>query len=272
MQTFRKLISSFFQCFGVLALFLGVFDVFFPNLLHLGYKGVGITSLVSLVWSARSIWPRREIRRHLSVPDTCVTVKVGDLFQQETNLVVGMNDAFDTEKGDIIKPSSIQGQFLTKVYHDDQPRLDAEIQAALQGIPGKPDRRKTRGKNIRYPIGTVATLTVRQRKYFCSAYSYMGIDLKTQSDMKKLTLSLDKLWEEIRVKGQGEKVAIAVIGSDLARLGNTVSHSDLIKHIISSFIFTSREKWIIQELIIVIHPSKFQKVNMAELADFLQSF
>ncbi len=80
------------------------------------------------------------------------------------------------------------------------------------------------------------------------------------------------LWEEIRLKGQCERVAMAVVGSDLARLGNTVSHGTLIKLVVSSFILASREKLITHELVIVIHKSNVDKVNMVDINEFLQNF
>ncbi|GHO98774.1 hypothetical protein KSF_088220 [Reticulibacter mediterranei] len=215
--------------------------------------------------------PKKAISHQLSVPDTKITIKVGDLFQEDSNLVIGVSDAFDTELGDIIKPTSIQGQCLTSIYQNDRIRLDQDINTALQGISGKIDKQKTRGKNKRYPIGTVATLSVGTKKYFYSAYSYMGNNLKCESDIKRLLVSLEKLWEEIRVKGQHDKVAMAVIGSDLARIGNA-SHADLIKLIVLSFILASREKLVTPELTIVIHPNNLGKVNMWELEDFLRSF
>src|SRR5258708_35418192 len=124
---------------------------------------------------------------------------------------------------------------------------------------------------MRYPIGTVATLSVSTKKYFCSAYSFMANDLKAQSDIPMLTTSLDTLWEEIRLKGQREKVAMAVLGSDLARIGNA-SHSNLIKLIVSLFILASRESPITQELVTVIHHSNLEKVNMVDLNEFLKNF
>jgi hypothetical protein len=198
-------------------------------------------------------------------------MKVGDLFQEDAHLVIGLNDVFDTEKGHIIKPASIQGQFLTRIYNDDRLRLDRDIEDALRGVSYVQDNQKTQGKNKRYPIGTVATLTVGAKKYFCLAYSRMGNDLRAQSDIKMLSTSLEMLWEEIRVKGQREKVAMAVLGSDLARVG-TASHSNLIKLILSFFILASREKPITQELVIIIHQSNLEKVNLNELDDFLQNF
>ncbi|HYT45208.1 MAG TPA: macro domain-containing protein, partial [Methylomirabilota bacterium] len=74
------------------------------------------------------------------------------------------------------------------------------------------------------------------------------------------------------LKGQCERIAMAVVGSDLARLGNTVSHSTLIKLVVSSFILTSREKLVTHELVIAIHKSNMDKVNMVDINEFLQNF
>lgn len=271
-KTLKKLAAAFLQAFGAIALFLGVIATIFPKAPNYGFGEFAVFLGISLLWGCIAIIPGKEISRQLTVPDTKITIKVGDLFQQDAYLVIGMNDVFDTEKGDIIKATSIQGQFLTKVYNDDRQRLDKDINDALQGISSQPDPQKTRGKNNRYPIGTVITLTVGTKKYFCSAYSRMGNDLRAQSDVSKLSTSLEKLWEEIRVKGQGERVAMAVIGSDLARVGNTVSHSNLVKLIVSLFIIASREKWITHELAIIIHPSQLKKVNLVDLNEFLQNF
>lgn len=271
-KTLKKFVAAFLQVFGAIALFLGVIATIFPKVPNYGFAELAVFGGASLFWGCIAIVPGREISRQLTVPDTKITVKVGDLFLQNAHLVIGINDVFDTEKGDIIKPTSIQGQFLTKVYNDDRQRLDKDINDALQGILGQVDPQKARGKNIRYPIGTVVTLTVGTKKYFCSAYSRMGNDLRAQSDISRLSTSLEKLWEEIRVRGQGETVAMAVIGSDLARVGNTVSHSNLIKLIVSLFIIASREKWITHELAIIIHPSQLEKVNLIDLNEFLQNF
>src|SRR5436309_2970001 len=80
---------------------------------------------------------------------------------------------------------------------------------------------------------SVLRTTGPQLEWRKQAYCRMGNNLKAQSDLQKLSASLEMLWEEIRVKGQRETIAMAVLGSDLARIGNA-SHSDLIKLIVSS--------------------------------------
>lgn len=270
-QTLIKFASSFVQSFGTLAILLGVLDILFTNTFGLKYPGLGLFTAVSLVWAVINIFPRFEISRRLSIPDTVIKIKVGDLFNEDSDLIIGMNDTFDTEKGNIIKANSIQGQFLARVYNDDTSRLNTDLTTALHSISGTDDSQKSQGKKTRYPIGTVATLSAGTKKYYCSAYSFMGNDFKAQSDIKKLSVSLDILWEEIRLKGQRGKVAMAVLGSDLARIG-TASHSNLIKLIVSSFLLASRENPISEQLTIVIYPSNLEKVNMLELNDFLQNF
>lgn len=276
LQTLQRLVSSFLQFLGTISLVLGILGILFPNEFHYGYEGVIWLLCISLIGALFTIIPRREISRQFSVPDIKITIKVGDLFQEGGNLVIGTNDVFDTDidiKRNIIKPTSIQGQFLTKVYKNNLSQLDKDIENALQGLPGNPDNRKTIGKNIRYPIGTVATLTVNAKKYFCSAYSYMGDDsnFKAQSSIKDLSNSLEMLWQEIGLKGSNEKVVMAVLGSDLARIGNA-AHADLIQLIVSSFILASRVQPITKELAIIIHHNNLEKINMIKLDNFLQNF
>lgn len=270
-QACSKFISAFVQAFGTLAIGLGVLDILFPNTFGLKYPGLQAFAIVSFVCAVIRIFPKFEISRRLTVPDTVIKIKVGDLFMENSNIVIGMSDTFDTEKGNIIKSESIQGQFLANVYNDDTARLNTDLDNALNNVSGERDSQKTQGKNVRYPIGTVATLNVGARKYFCSAYSHMRNDLKAQSDIPKLNTSLEMLWEEIRLKGQSEKIAMAVLGSDLARIG-TASHSNLIKLIVSSFILASRKEKISEELTIVVHNNNLGKINMLDINDFLQNF
>jgi hypothetical protein len=74
-------------------------------------------------------------QKYFTVPGTTVTLIVGDLFDQEGNLVIGMNDTFDTEIPVLIKPGTVQGQLLQRQYSGDRNRLDRDLDKALNGIP-----------------------------------------------------------------------------------------------------------------------------------------
>ena len=102
-KTFKKFFSSLFQAVGVLATLLGILDILFPTIFALGYEGVLVICVLSLLWGLMKIFPKLVVSRYLSESDSTVIIKVGDLFKQDANLVIGMSDAFDTEKGNIIK-------------------------------------------------------------------------------------------------------------------------------------------------------------------------
>jgi hypothetical protein len=208
------------------------------------------------------------------VPDTEISIVVGDLFEQDGHIVIGMSDTFDTETPDIISLQSIQGQFLTRVYQSDLERLDNELDSALQGKTlVKPEARndKLKGKLNRYPIGTIAVLGLAQRYYFCVAYSKMSNSNVAQSSVSDLWLSLSNVWDVIRAKGQRQPVSIPIVGSELARVSNQVSRADLARLIILSFLTASRERVVTNELRIIVFPKDAERLDLRELADFLTS-
>lgn len=263
---------SFFSMFGFIALPLSVIDIFYPNTLSFGITGLLIVGVLSVFWGIFKAWPKFNISRCFAVPNIEIKIQDGDLFDADNNIVIGMSDTFDTEKGEIIKPSTIQGQFLTTIYGDDRDQLDKDLNSALHSKKSIVDKKKKKGKQERYPIGTVARINKGQSRYFCVAYSKMNNDLHAESSISMLTSSLDSLWTSIRTSGQNDGVSMAIVGSDTARLGNIVSYEDLIKLIVTSFILTSREKVVAPSLTIYIHKKNREKINILEIQDFLQSF
>jgi hypothetical protein len=207
----------------------------------------------------------------LSSPDSTIEIKIGDLFDQPGHLVIGANDVFDTELGEIIKPSSVQGQLLSRLYQGDQRRLDVEIDAALEPLKAdkKRETNKKKGKFWRYPIGTTLVLGSPDRRYFLNAYGYMSNDLRVKSTADDIWRSLSCLWEQVRLKGHGLEVAIPVIGSDLAR--TNLPRMTLTKLIIISFIAASKKDFVSNKLTVVIYPKDLESVDFYALEEFLDS-
>ena len=216
-------------------------------------------------------FPRMSVRRALSSPDSEIEIKIGNLFDQQGYLVIGLNDVFDTELGEVIKPSSVQGQFLQEVYGSDRLKLDTDIATALQAynhLRIKEINKKV-GKTWRYPIGTTITLGSNDRRYFLAAYGYMDNDMTVQSNVEYIWRSLSKIWQEIRLKGHSIDVSIPVIGADLARTG--LPRMALTKLIITSFIVASKEKFITRKLTVMIYPKDVESIDLYEFEEFLTS-
>lgn len=203
-----------------------------------------------------------------------ISVRRGDLFQQDGQLVVGFTDTFDTntENDLIINSGSVQGQLLQRVFNGDIEVLDQALDSTLQPLRSEEIARsaKAHGKLRRYPIGTTGVISAGSRRVYCVAYSRMGNDLVAKSSMDDLWHSLGALWDEVYRRGQHERVVLPIIGSELARI-QCVDRESLIRTILLSFVARSREQLLCKELVVVIHPSDATKVNMLEVAAFMRA-
>jgi Domain of unknown function (DUF6430) len=267
----KRLGSSFISNFGLLWLLTEPGALFFPEKLNFGWSGYLWLTILALGIAFAQRFPRKTVCRALSSPDSEIEIKIGNLFDQPGHLVIGFNDVFDTELGEIIKPSSIQGQFLQKVYGSDRSRIDEDIAYALQTYshPYTTETNKKLGKTLRYPIGTAITLGSHDKRYFLTAYGYMTNDIIVQSNADFVWQSLSKLWQEVRLKGHGINVSMPIVGADLARTG--LPRMALAKLIITSFIVASKEKFITRKLTVMIYPRDIESIDLYELEEFLAS-
>lgn len=266
----KRFVVSFTSNFGAFWLFLEPASFFLPENLKFGLGGYLSLVLISLAFAIIQNFPQISISYNLS-SDITIEIKIGDIFHEKGHLVIGFNDVFDTELGEIIKHSSVQGQFLKREYGNDQKRLDDEIETALKekNINGSLDPNKNRGKAWRYPIGTTITLGSHEKRYFLTAYGQMNNDLTVESSPKEISTSLDKLWQEVRRKCHLTDVAIPIIGSGLARIN--LSRTELSKLIITSFVVASKRIKITNKLTLMIYPKDLDLVDFYELQDFLKS-
>ncbi|MBW4538750.1 MAG: hypothetical protein KME43_06325 [Myxacorys chilensis ATA2-1-KO14] len=267
----KRLGSSFINNFGLLWLLTEPGALFFPEKLSFGWAGYLWLATLALGIAFIQRFPRISVCRALSSPDSEIEIKIGNLFNQPGHLVIGFNDVFDTELGEIIKPSSIQGQFLQRIYGSDRSRIDADTENALQTYNHlrTKEPNKSLGKTWRYPIGTTITLGSHDKRYFLTAYGYMSNDMTVQSNVDFVWQSLSKLWQEIRLKGHSIDVSIPIIGADLARTG--LPRMALVKLIITSFIVASKEKFITRKLTVMIYPNDVESIDFYELEEFLTS-
>lgn len=209
-------------------------------------------------------------------PGMTITLKVGNLFHQPNQLVVGFSDTFDTDTTNdkIISSRSLQGQLLVSRYSNDVHRLDSELSRALASVkPAFTEDRtaKPAGKLDRYELGTVAVLGQSETdRVYAVAYSRMSNDLVAKSSVHDLWLALGSLWDAVYIHGQRRPVSMPLLGSGLARI-NCLDSESLLKMELLSFVSRSQEELICKELNIVIYESDAEQVNMLEMAAFLKT-
>ena len=265
-----KFSSQTFGAVGFLAVGMGLYDVLDPDAISKISAPIGpIIVLVALGFGVARSWPR-PISETYPSPNTEIRLVVGDLFDRQENLVIGMCDTFDTEIPHIIQSRSVQGQFLSKVYSHDVRALDEDLNRALSHI--KPIETVAKvGKNDRFPLGTVATLSQNRRQFYCVAYTEMDEQNRAHGSVDGFWRSLDALWTEVRSKSNGDPVAIPVIGGGQSRLSQILPAQDSIRFIALSFILASRYQRVCSRLDIITHPDDVEKIDMLEIQAFLTS-
>lgn len=270
----RRFWSSYalhtFAAGGVIATALQMYDVFWPGNLtsHRGWivAGVALAAIGFGTWRA---WPR-PIRQVYPISNTEIRIVEGDLFEQETNLVIGMCTTFDTEVPHIISDRSVQSQFLTSVYNGDVSALDEELDDALAAVSPVGTIVKP-GKRDRYPLGTVASIRHQRRFYFCLAYTEMNERNEARAAIDGIWQSMDSLWREIRALSNGDPVAMPVVGGGQARVSHLLPAQDAIRLTALSFMLASRAERVCERLDIVVRKQDVGKLDLLEIRSFLAS-
>lgn len=259
------------MAFGAGWLVLEPLGLFFPSELSWGWKGYLALLGLSAAWAFYVSRPRRVVEHALPPSDITITIRVGNLLDQDGNVIIGSNDVFDTEfEDDVISPTSVQGQLLSHVFNNDRAELDRQISESLNTTEGRHDATKTFGKTTRYDIGTVAMVRQGRTRFFLSAFTTMSSTLPAHvaATIEDLQVSLARTWEAIAAAGQREPVHMPVIGSNLARLG--LSRTLLIQMILLSFIAAETRGRVASSLTVYVSPNDWERVDMAVLDDWLR--
>jgi hypothetical protein len=267
----RRLAKECLAALGALSIAVGIAAAALPDLVSADWRFVIALAIAAVVIGVVRAWPKRSFAVSFAHPSTTIAVKVGNLFNEEGDLVIGFSDTFDTEVGEVVSARSIQGQFLAQVYHNDRERLDRELGAALHDHSGVADPSKTKGKTLRYPLGTTVALNGEGRRFFCCGYTALhSTTYEAGADINTIWVALAKLWDVVRIKGEQRPIAMPVVGGAFARVTGS-SCAILIRLILLSYFIHSRVKRISSELTVVISEADLEHVNLVEIEEFART-
>ena len=260
-----KLLASL----GTLWLFLEPLGLLLPDDIPTGWKVYFTLIGIAFGLSVLLAWPKRSVSATIPGADVKVTIKVGDIFLAEGNVVIGTNDVFDTHIGDgIISNRSVQAKFVQKRFKGSVSDLDRLIDLQTEMLEFTQDETKTKGKNKRYPIGTVIEIPGEEARYYLSAYCKMGSNLKAETDVCSLLNSLEKCWGCVRNSGENLGVSMPVLASDFGRIGLT--QTQLIQIIVLSFVGANRVQHLSPELTIYVYEGNAGLVDFSALQLWLR--
>lgn len=258
----------FLAALGLSAIPIGILAPLSPSWWEGKWWLVLLVAVAAMGWALIGL--RRREPRQAYRENVTIRLVVGDMFEQDSSVLIGMTDTFDTAAPDVIAESSLQGSFLNAVYGGSQCRLDHDLDQALSAVTpiGTIDKA---GKRTVYPIGTVVTLRAAGRiRYYCAAYATMDVLNRATGTICGVLHSLDNTWNQVDMHSNGDPVCVPLIGQGQSRIPE-LTPEIAIRLIAFSFLLRTKRSRFSSELRIVIHPSEQHKINMSEFQGFLTS-
>lgn len=218
------------------------------------------------------VFSRRPITRvqyKLPNKDYVIEVKIGDLFDGSSDVIISTNTTFDTDMaGGLIAVDSLQGQVATTFFNSNTSEIDAQLHRELAGIPFEL-RADAPGKKHEYPIGTVAKVGSHGRTFYFVAMSRLSAEGTARATLREVEDALSALWKFIINRGELNPLAIPVMGTGRGRTG--YPRKKMVERIAQSFAEGSRERVFAPSLSIVVSPKDAEnfEVNLYEIKDYL---
>lgn len=228
---------------------------------------------VSVIVGIISTFPKYKIVHKWPASDTQLTIKVGDIFDENTNIAIASSNYFDTQYG-IASNISLKSQFINRFYHRNLAHVDELINNSLkeQGIEGIFDTKKPQGKQHKFEIGTIAILPKQDRKAFLIVFNEIEIvnnDKIIKTEPEKINRALYCLWNKYKNYGKKQPLSVPVFGSGLS--GTTFSYKLLIQQIVFSYTIYSKNSKISNNLSIIVKEENYSPNLFKELEIFLRS-
>jgi len=223
------------------------------------------TIALSLVYSLIRNWFRSSISFTLPHSNTKITVKFADFFNEPGVKSIPVNEFFDGELGVLVSKSTIHGQFIAKHFGGNSASFFAISDPLLATYSGQ-QTAKSRGKSIKYPIGTTISIDAGNEDYLLFALCRTDLtSFKADSDLSTYMLAMDSFWAAARDKNNGNAVVVPLIGTGLAGIG--LPPSQMLDLLLLTFVAANKKKEVCTQLVITLYPPRFKEFNLLNLEE-----
>ncbi|EBB3832014.1 hypothetical protein CC156_000823 [Salmonella enterica subsp. enterica serovar Carrau] len=259
-KKFSDYTSTISTIFSLLLIFI---DIPTENKITLGVIFLFILSLLYF-----GIWLKSNnlMEVNLDVEGSIVTVKAGDLFQQDGFKVIAFNEYFDTQVDDnIISHKSLNGLYIDNHLSDSIPDLDDRISNFKfdeDEILEVNHQRKI-GKKQKYSLGTIFV----NEDYLLTAFSKFDDKNRAFLTMPDYLSFLINFWDKVNRIYAQKSVSVPIFGSGITRIKEhkNISDEDLLKIMLWTFRISEMRFKFPAKLTIVIHNDKIDKINLLDI-------
>lgn len=264
----KKVITKWLEIIAIISTISSLFLIFveIPQDSQILY--VIITTLV-LVILYIVIWAYANLKRKtiLTINNSNIIIKFGDLFDQDGLKAISFNEYFDTKVDNkIIAKSSLNGIYLLNNFDRDRiKKLDQEIvkDTHLRSRKNGINNKRTSGKKVRYRLGSVFL----NGDFLLVAFSRFNDENMAELTLKEYIQSMISFWDEVNRIYAGRSVSIPLMGCGITRYKDVddIKPQELLKIIIWTFRISRIKFKHPATASIIIHESLFDQINLYEL-------
>lgn len=228
----------------------------------------GLACIAVLIIAYLWLWYRANSLReiNLTIEESTVIIKTGDIFKQEGLKAIAFNEYFDTQVDErIIAESSLNGKFINEYLSCTVSELDDYISNYRFDAEEIKDKNVGRieGKKQKYEIGTICVYG----DYILTALSKFDEHNVAHLTMPEYLGFLISFWDKVNRVYAQKSVSVPIFGSGLTRIKGhkIIDEQDLLKIMLWTFRISEMRFKHPAKLTIMIHEGKIDKVNLLEL-------
>jgi hypothetical protein len=252
--------SLFFGLTTIWALLEPFVSIYFENINK--YWFLLIFLFPSIIIAFIRIFPKNSIIIKLRNTNAIINVKFGDIFNENGNIAIAVNEYFDSEIGDLVSPESVHGYFIKGILGNKQELFDSAVDKSLKGISSIHHMRNF-GKQEIYPIGTTAVLEFGEKRYLLFALAKTNEQYEAYTTPSLLLEALNGMLIKARSECNGYPLNIPLVGTGLSRSG--IPPKYIIELLLISILRVSKEAEITKEINIVIAKKLFDEIDLNEI-------
>lgn len=262
----KRLLKNYFAILSVISVILS-FVLIVVEIPDENKLCVGIVFLITLLIIYVVMWVKANKLTSIKIyiNNSTVSVKTGNIFEEEGLKVIPFNEYFDTNVDNkIISEKTLNGIYLNN-YIKDIEELDCLIEndeILSEKIAQVVEKRRF-GKKIQYKLGSI----YQNDNYLLTAFSRFDESNKAYLTMNDYMNFLLNFWNEIDTIYAGRTVVIPLLGSGITRFKeyNMISEQELLELLLWSFKVSKIKFTYPSHVSIVIHKAKVDKVNFYKL-------
>lgn len=228
---------------------------------------IGICLILILLSVYLFMWYKANTQNEttLTINNSKLVIKTGDIFNEEGLKVIAFNEYFDTQVDNIIiSENTLNGKFINEKVNnivEFDKGLDNELRLKKNIIENNHNR--ISGKKNKYKLGTLYEFN----NYLITAFTRFDEDNRAFLNMDDYINFLLNFWNEIDIIYNGRSVCIPLLGSGITRFKgyDTISEQELIELLIWSFKVSRTKFTYPSKVSIIIHSSKKDKINFYKL-------